>query len=273
MKIFYFWESLDGDIPAYLNLCIKTWEKNGLDCEIVRINYGNVKEYTHGLIDPEIIKRFSFPLQSDAIAAAVMFHNPGLFLDADTILLPGFNFDDFGKKTKMSVFGHPITKKFSMAFFFVPVKNNDFLRDLCKENEIRIKKQTEGFRHIRWRIRWWLKNKPMRVGWSYLGSNIVDKMILKPGYKNCVNVIDIYDAGCISHDIAIPAYLNFWFDNVHDVDLVKPAAKNKVLFLHNSWTPKSYTDLSVQEILGDKTNLSKILRYALGIPQPMEGTE
>jgi mannosyltransferase OCH1-like enzyme len=45
--IFSFWEPR-GNLPPYLELCLKTWERNLPDHEIVVLNHSNMDAYLGG---------------------------------------------------------------------------------------------------------------------------------------------------------------------------------------------------------------------------------
>ena len=85
-KIFTFWEPKEN-IPAYIQLCLKTWEKFLPEYEIVVLDYSNLDKYLgKNFYDEILYKDFRFHILSDAIRAALLKLYGGIWLDADTII-------------------------------------------------------------------------------------------------------------------------------------------------------------------------------------------
>ena len=85
-RIFCFWEPRDAMTP-YLKLCMRTWALNIPDYEITMLNYANLDAYIQpGTYDISTLKKFRLPVQKDAIMAAVLKEHGGIFMDADTLV-------------------------------------------------------------------------------------------------------------------------------------------------------------------------------------------
>lgn len=85
-RIFTFWEPKDRIVP-YLELCLKTWEKNLGDYAIVVLDYSNIDDYIpKGTLDLASLRRLSLPMQKDAVSAAVLVQHGGVFMDVDTLV-------------------------------------------------------------------------------------------------------------------------------------------------------------------------------------------
>ena len=85
--IFSFWEP-KGSMTPYLTLCIKTWEKNLPDYEIIILDYSNINSYLpEGTLDMNVLKRLPLMMQKDAIMVGVLKEHGGIFLDADTLVV------------------------------------------------------------------------------------------------------------------------------------------------------------------------------------------
>lgn len=151
MEVFYYWESDQGDsMPGYLELCIETWRRNIPDAEIVRIHHGNLSEWSCGTVDVDRLKRFTLMMQSDVAAAAVLASHPGLFLDADTIILPGFDHSRF-EGSKLTMYGNEICRiRLALAFLLAPSAGHPLLIAWLEEANRRINRQTEGIIALRW---------------------------------------------------------------------------------------------------------------------------
>jgi len=85
--IFTFWEPKGMMVP-YLQLCMRTWEKNLPDYEVVVLDHSNLGDYIpEGTLDLSALKRMRLPLQKDAILVAVLLEHGGIFMDVDTLAL------------------------------------------------------------------------------------------------------------------------------------------------------------------------------------------
>lgn len=85
-RIFTFWEPR-GQMPAYLRLCMRTWERHVERYEVTVIDYASLPELLgdDGL-DLEALSRFRLPIQKDAIMVAVLRRHGGVFMDVDTLM-------------------------------------------------------------------------------------------------------------------------------------------------------------------------------------------
>lgn len=270
MKIFYFWEQKSNtEMPAYLQMCVEIWRKNAPGAEIIQVDYSNLSSFVGEKVSPRKLQTFSLASQSDYVAVAVMSRNEGLFLDIDTIILPGFSLEAYssaslslyGNLSKMS--GH------STSFFFSAGDGHPLLVTWLAEQERRIELENTGIRAFRWWQRRMIRGKHARVGWDYLGNNILDPLIRNPEMQVRLDLRDSVERGFVIYprfgfqEPTIDSYLKFWLQNHFEEKDVIAAAKDKVLALQNSWTPADYKALSRQEILHDNRLLSRVLRAAL----------
>jgi len=63
----------------------------------------------------------------------------------------------------------------------------------------------------------------------------------------------------------VSGYLDLWFDKEITVAEVDARARDRVICLNNSWTPKWYAALDRDTILGDEHLLSRVIRHALEV--------
>jgi len=72
-NIFCFWES-DNGMPGYLELCLKTWDKNIENSEVHIVNYSNLNLYLNedDAYNLELLKQIRLPMQSDILSAAIL---------------------------------------------------------------------------------------------------------------------------------------------------------------------------------------------------------
>jgi hypothetical protein len=84
--IFCFWEPR-GAMPAYLRLCMKTWQRRFTEGDVVLLDYSNLAAYVPpGVLDLEVLRKLRPMVQKDAVMVAVLHAQGGVFLDADTIV-------------------------------------------------------------------------------------------------------------------------------------------------------------------------------------------
>ncbi|MCR4662574.1 MAG: capsular polysaccharide synthesis protein, partial [Endomicrobiaceae bacterium] len=85
-KIFTFWEPKEK-IPAYIQLCIQTWNKFLPEYEINIVDYSNIDEYLgKNFYDNILYKDFPLSILSDIIKCALLKSYGGIWFDADTII-------------------------------------------------------------------------------------------------------------------------------------------------------------------------------------------
>lgn len=85
-KIFTFWEPKEK-MPAYIKLCIGTWQKHFPNHEIIICDYENLSSYLEqSVIDKILYKNFTLSIQADSIRVALLKAHGGMWFDADTII-------------------------------------------------------------------------------------------------------------------------------------------------------------------------------------------
>ena len=273
MDVFYFWESRPGEqMPGYLELCIETWRRNISDARITRIHHGNLAEWSGGAVDVDRLKQFIFMMQSDVAAAAVLAKQPGLFLDADTIILPGF---DLGRypDSKLTMYGNEnYHVRHDLAFFLAPRTGHPLFEAWIDEANRRIEKQSQGFIALRWWLRKKLKGKSPKVPWWYLGNEIIDPLLQDRCIASETCVRDAVECGFRPNERSGPvweeipeAYLDFWFRTDNQPDAVIAGAKDYIIALQNSFSPQWYSALSTDEVLKDEQLISRTICAGLSV--------
>lgn len=274
LDVFFFWEAAPNSRrqrPAYLELCIDTWRRNIPGAQVILINHGNLKEYSGGTVEVERLKAFSLPLQSDVAAVSVLLERPGLFLDADTIIFPGFDLSRFSE-SKLTMFGDPINwQNHATNFFYTRQTGNPLLQHWLLNANQRIQSQTEGGRKLRWWLRRKVTGKAIRVPWNYLGNAIVDPLLQDQRFEASICLRDSAKCGYVQTQRfserynRINSYHDLWFDtDIHPTEVVE-AAKDHAVCLQNSWTPSWYSALSPEEIFADRHLISRVIRLALDL--------
>ena len=178
-------------MPAYINLCINTWEKFlSSDYEILILNFKTIKKYLGEYLYSKIIfNQLSLQMQADAIRIALLKLYGGIWMDADTIItndsiLKGLEKYELvmigGEKAKVQHIGFlyaSIKSKIINLWFYEIIKRIDF----CK-------KYTKKY------------NKTLKLRWNYLGNGIVDRLVKNASFNEFLR-IDRYKI------YAVPEYI------------------------------------------------------------------
>lgn len=136
-KIHYVWVG-GNEKPSDIKKCMKTWSKHLADYEIIEWNESNFDMNSHPfLISAYKAKKWAFI--SDYIRAYVIYHEGGIYLDTDVLVLDNFdqflNHDAFvgfenAEHPFTAVFGakkkHPFIKKMLDYYDNLDTYNFDF---------------------------------------------------------------------------------------------------------------------------------------------------
>lgn len=254
MKIYTYWVNPENrQAPVYIKMCVKTWEKLILSADIIVINDKNVAEYIGDDIDMDSFRKLSLPQQSDVVSVAVLSKLGGFFIDADTIvtgdITPVF---DRSQPGVFHAFGFPDRKAIHLAVMWCRDSNNPVLtawyKTICEK----------------------MKVLPAVRGWDYVGNSIIGELLQKGEYTDAYHIVDRTSSGNIIESVydssgdTRGAYLNFWFrrDDLTPEEIINHA-HYKMISLHNSWTPWSFKNSTVEEIVASNTALGKLLCYLL----------
>ena len=258
-RIFTFWEPKES-IPGYLELCLESWQNFLPDYEIVILDYSNLSKWLGENYYPDFLYRnFSLPIQSDAIRCAILKKYGGVWMDVDTIITK----PDIKKIMETNADFAIIAPHIC----FICAKANS---NILNKWEKRIKKRIEFANKA-------LKNKLLlkyiypklykRVtNWSYLGNDILNRLINQPE-TNCLKLNrdelhampEFEHAGSFKKPVKI--YQKFYFESEHS-DFVLRENKG-IILLHNSWTPEKYKAMTKEEFLKTNNTLAQILKNTL----------
>lgn len=262
-RIFTFWEP-SGNIPAYLRICMKTWEKFLPEYEIVILDYSNLSQWLgENFYDDILYKRFGLAQQADAVRCAVLKKYGGIWFDTDTIITSDKVRDILNIDSELVLLNHHIG-------FIIAKQNARILKDWedgIKFNLAHCRRFYSVFFN-----RWLFKDEAKRIKrWDYMGNSIIDKMLRVADKKyyhgvdrlkiNALPEVNFQKENGINLD-KIENYRKFYFNEEH----VKYSLKDTcgVIYLHNSWTPKNYKQMSEEEFLSENNTLSGILKEVLG---------
>jgi Capsular polysaccharide synthesis protein len=295
-RIFCFWEP-QGAMTPYLKLCMRTWELNVPDYEIVLLNYSNLHRYIpEGAYDMRALRKLDLMLQKDAIMVAVLRQHGGIFMDVDTIVTR-----DIAPIVRK--LAHTEAVMFDVHMAFLAARPNSRLL-------------TRWMKTVQERLVRLNQDDPSAPGWKYVGNSaladIMTDMIsaspigraydgivktqtswprwaraawrrsaeriwarrkgvfFRTIYRNYLTMLDrkkygfIAEAAFYGRTRMTPReqYVKFWFEEKLGVENVF-SGKQRVIGLHHSWTPDWYKALSEEEVLAHGCLLSRTLKRFL----------
>ena len=258
-RIFTFWEPKEN-IPGYLELCMNSWKKYLTNYEIVVLDYSNLSNWLgQDYFNHRFYKNFSLAVQSDAIRCAILKKHGGVWMDVDTIITKPDVKKIMETNADFAIIAPHIC--------FICAKANS---NILNKWEKRIKKRIEFANKA-------LKNKLLlkyiypklykRVtNWSYLGNDILNRLINQPE-ASCLklNRDKLHAMPEFEHAKSfrkpVKIYQKFYFQNNYSDFALK---ENKgIILLHNSWTPEKYKQMTKEEFLATNNTLSNILQKIL----------
>ena len=300
-SIFTFWEPRGAVLP-YLQLCRETWRRGLIDGDVITLDYGNVHEYVEpATLDMPTLKQLSMPLQKDAVMIAVLHRHGGLFLDMDTLIVDdispivrtldrtqcfcfGGNISVVGAHPGAPLLGlwlEAIKRRLArVASGEVPLGDVtwNFLGNLPLDearNELhqralhrRLVRSTAAGRRL------WdlvattrppqgtrgslLRRLPRRLEFEFSRRSAARQWLFlnKRGFYPELGFAKSKE--CDRTDI----YRDFWFSN--DIPVAATVRSGSaILGLHNSMTPRSYANLSREDVLSHPSLLSRTLKFLL----------
>jgi len=164
MNIFIYWE---GKIPFYIQKCINRM-KDIFKENLILLDNNSIKKYV-----PKFPKYFDkikhIALKVDYLRIALLYHNPGIYLDADCIVFPGFlEFLKFQSEKEFIGLGKENI-----------IDNNSFLISTKKESEV-LKNILEEQEKI-------IIKKKGKLEWTNIGGNLI-KQISKKYPEKCLTL-------------------------------------------------------------------------------------
>lgn len=241
-KVFTFLqaESLE---PAYLNLCLKTWEKNfSADYEIIPLSVQNLRNYISEK-NFKIVKNIT-PEVINYIKACVLYSNGGIFMDTDTLLLKEFYLpEEMLNNYEIAVFGNsPVS---ACLGFMMAQKGSIVLKEYITRLEKNLQQQEQT---------------------SSNGNEIFNDM-LSEGYNSKVLVIDAESSGYLPekalYGVAgenLRAQLLF-SSNVDAEDIYNNT--KGIVSVHCKKISEEYLNMDEDEFLSQNTLLAQILNKCL----------
>ena len=261
MNIWTFWEPRDK-MPAYLQLCMKTWEKFLPNAKINLLDYSNIEnfidvnEYDESLFSGQ----YRIDQIADALRALLLEKHGGIWLDVDTIILNRaaqkyFTADGMGGGQEALFFGRPKERGVHLAF--IKVKPHSRIMKYWIEC---VKDRLEDG-----------APPPSKRFFRYLGNGIINPYV-KATTDKFVKVLDrrplMPELDLISNSSGTleltdhkKAYQDFYFMQHHRL----PSFRADMLMLHNSWAPGILKLMTYDELMHFDCTMTNVLFEVLGI--------
>ena len=269
-RIFTFWEPRKN-IHGYISLCMRTWKIFHPDYEVVVLDWQNLDRYlTPNEIGAVLCKEMTLAMQSDCLRCAILLKYGGIWMDADTILThridtllnrEGCLFigrQELGRRVNYGAFivANAPGSQFLLSWY------SSLLPRICEARRYHLNPLLRVFCRSKWR-------KIRR--WDYCVNAIIDPLCNEQGERLGYQFVDKDDIGAMPEFrlrrnprfaalSAAQLYRKYWFE--------KPEAEVEggsggVVLLHNSWTPKSFRDMSEDEFLSCNVRMACLLRQIL----------
>jgi len=295
--IFTFWEP-SSKLPAYLQLCKKTWEKNLIGYEIRVLDYSNVDAYIGSdVYDMAILRQLPLPMQKDAIMFAILQGGGGTFMDLDTLVR-----GDIAPIVDQLQTSEVVM--FNSHLAFVSARANSHLHNLCVG---KVQKKLAWLKEVG------VEDSP---GWDFLGNSVLASAkeeliasffrghVLARGFYACTRFLAMSDAqgfrgrlarkwmgyyfrrflkqylaildgfkmrfipeGVYFNETGIKPeekYRRFWFESALSVGTAF-SKDQRLIALHNSWTPEWYKALPEKDVLMHPCLLSRTIKHILEV--------
>ena len=241
-KVFTFLqtESLE---PAYLNLCLKTWEKSfSADYEIIPLSVQNLRNYISEK-NFKIVKNIT-PEVINYIKACVLYSNGGIFMDTDTLLLKEFYLpEEMLDNYATVVFGNsPVS---ACLGFMMAQKGSIVLKEYITRLERVLLQQEQT---------------------SSNGNEIFNDM-LSEGYNSKVLVIDAESSGYLPEKalygvVGENLRAQLLFSSNVDAEDIYNNTKG-IVSVHCKKISEEYLNMDEDEFLSQNTLLAQILNKCL----------
>jgi len=265
-KIFTFWEPKNS-LPAYLKLCLRTWEKFLPEYEVIVLDYSNLFEYIEkDTFSEYFFKNFSFPKQSDAIRCAVLKLHGGIWMDIDTIITSDKINNLIKTDSDFTTVGEHIA-------FVKAKKESEILGNWFNNVQKNIASHEEFYKNYNKSfLNKFFKSKERKFfeRWDYLGNFALGRLYKTENTKKYFQIDKTKEkilpelVWAEENNIKKKCkkiYLDFYFNNDFSDYILKD--NGGIICLHNSWTPLKYKKHKEEEFLKFNNTLSNIFKKIL----------
>ena len=263
-------------MPAYLKLCMLTWQNTFPDYEIVKLDFSNIGKWLPpSVIDVEWVKHhYGLAQKADIFRIALLATYGGVWLDVDTIITSEQARMILGDVDRFTMFGAHVG--------CLSAPEGDKFAQLWL-NAIQ--------RRIAWH-KWYRRTRPCylqlwqfirrahRFGpgpvlfrrWDYMGNAVLKNISVRNG--DLLHKIDRVAVKVLPEVLAFPppkfdgrtAYLKYYFDPQYTDRLIADSMTGGgIVMLHNGWTPKEVKGMSEQKFLDSGFPMARLLARILGL--------
>jgi hypothetical protein len=213
-----------------------------------------------------LYEEFSLPIQADAIRCALLQKYGGIWFDCDTIITSEKACEYLNIESELILIGTHIG--------FIIAKQNGKILNVWKNgidkklSLVNLHNKTKDSKFINFFIEPIYKKNIVR--WDALGNSIIRKSLKTKNKKlfyslnrtqiKALPEVNFAKENNIKSDM-IKFYQDFYFNNEHSEYALND--NGGVIYLHNSWTPKEYKEMSEVEFLNSNNTLSQILKKIL----------
>lgn len=256
MQIWTFWEPREK-MPYCWKLCLKTWQKNLSDCSINVLDFDNVRKYIdlQPFMPGLFSKQMNLMLISDVIRAAILEKYGGIWLDIDSIILDrsAKKFFEEDDKHEVTFFGDTEKHVGTYIGFIKAKAHSAFFKawlEYIKRTLGAITDDTPPFTP------------------NVMGNDFTDSYCME--HADEIKIISADDSLVIAESLLYPVYsvdelpdryMKYYFVNSHHIEDIA----SDMLFLHNSWTPEIFKNISEEDFLRCDFTLANILMEVLGM--------
>jgi len=282
VKIFAYWDK-PNSIPAYLQLCLATWQAYGGIDKVCLITDANLNDWiAEGTLDVQALQQYPVAQRKDAIEIAVLARYGGLFLDVDTICtaspsaiiqaLEGSEIALYGFHLAV-VAARPdseITSRWLELLQQTLTVPREQLIASCGNSHFMLGNYTFGL--LRDEL---ATGKPAVPGeLNTRPGELIKKIrrhwVLKTKGRHLISQINPRKSGFIAEQDycgkeklnAVEGYKNFWFSEKLPI-CVASNNGGSLIGLHHTWTPARYSAMGFEELAEDQALLSRVLKELL----------
>lgn len=263
-RIFTFWEPKDK-IPGYIRLCMKTWERFLPEYEVTLLDYASLKNFmTQEEIDAFVDPRMSLAKQADCIRCILLDKWGGIWMDADTIIRRSDVF-----RRLLSGESSVIRERTGLclgAFLYAAAPHATLYSRWRSELKERVQTARRFYDNALLRL---FRRKQWRVvrRWDYCENAIIDP--IADGMKApelCVVYEDEVDPmpervgrdRDVATALHADYYRRFWFEH-NEIPAHVMDRNAGLIFLHNSWTPEEFRNMTEEEFLASDCSMARLL--------------
>ena len=233
------------------------------------MNIGNIERISKATLTKKDLELFTPAQRSDAAMIVLMTQRSGIFVDADTLMLPNFDYKIYFNlkiPTMYASFHNKIWEP-HLAFLansgnyskFMEIWNNELLISIAKERNCLYRKFRREFRKF--------NGKTVHVKWDYLGRKVFNKVRSK---INPLNEIYFQDAdlhkflpefSCGYYSSS--SFIEYWLSQ-NSLSLFNPNDySHGIVTFQNSWLPGPIRNLRRSEILNHPSRFGRVFHYTL----------